>query len=193
MLFIDGDNLLARYEAMCTAGYTPHSTVTHEPDSFVWSPQFAIPLPPPYPNHVLLQRAYYYCSVVGAHEKLATVESRLKSLAALYELPAASFCALHPVVFKKENRKDKASGIDVRMAVDALTHIYNDNLDVISIVSGDGDFLPVAEEAIRRGKKVHVAALSSGLNARWKRAADVFTDLDSAYFDLSTRPEASRG
>lgn len=128
-------------------------------------------------------RAYYYCSIVGDTGRLSQVEEQLKTLPAIYPVTPQPLNLLHPVVFKKENQKDKASGVDVRFAVDALNHIYSDNMDVVSFVSGDGDFSPVAEEAVRHGKLVHVAALSSGLNPQWRRRADVFTDLDATFFD----------
>jgi uncharacterized LabA/DUF88 family protein len=67
--------------------------------------------------------------------------------------------------------------------VDILTNSFNNNLDTVFIVSGDGDYAPVLEEVIRHGKKIYVAALSSGLNPKLRDIADKFYDLDAKFFE----------
>lgn len=178
MIFIDGDNLTARFQAMRKEGYVEQSHIRWRQDCYVWAHNYSLPVTPS-PQVV---RAYYYCSVVGDEEKIVSVVEDLKTIQATAN-SASNFGMLSPVVFKKENQKDKASGVDVQLTVDALNHIYNDNLDIISIVSGDGDFMPVAQEAIRHGKRVHAGALSSGLNQKWRRSVDGFYDMDSLIFN----------
>ena len=69
------------------------------------------------------------------------------------------------------------------MTVDILTHTYQNNLDVVYLQSGDGDYIPLIKEIIRMGKQVYVAAFSSGLNPDLKTIADEFRDLDVVYFE----------
>ena len=34
--FVDGENTVARYQAMLEKGWVPHQATVHEPDVFVW-------------------------------------------------------------------------------------------------------------------------------------------------------------
>lgn len=68
------------------------------------------------------------------------------------------------------------------MTLDIMTNVYQDKLDTVYMVSGDGDFIPLIKECIRLGKQVHVAALSSGLNPDLPNVADKFISLDDMYF-----------
>jgi len=72
------------------------------------------------------------------------------------------------------------------MSVDILTHVFRNNIDIVYLVSGDGDYLPVLQEAVRivKGKQVYVAAFSSGLNESLVTIADKFRLLDPIYFKL---------
>jgi uncharacterized protein (TIGR00288 family) len=88
---------------------------------------------------------------------------------------------LYPKVFRKYKNK-KAKGVDIQMTVDILTHVYQNNLEVVYLVSGNGDYLPVIEEVIRKGKQVYLAAFSSGLNKTLVHYVDKFINLDDVYF-----------
>ena len=70
------------------------------------------------------------------------------------------------------------------MTLDILTNVYQNNLDTVYIVSGDGDFIPLIKECIRFGKHVHVAALSSGLSPELRYEADQFLLLDNMYTQI---------
>ena len=76
-----------------------------------------------------------------------------------------------------------ASGVkkadwDVGIAVDAIR--MADMLDVVILVSGDGDFLPLVNYLQwGLGKGVEVAAFGRTSSARLKEAADRFIDLDN--------------
>jgi len=65
-----------------------------------------------------------------------------------------------------------------------LTHVFRNNIDVVYLVSGDGDYMPVLQEAVRMGKQVYVAAFSSGFNESLVTIADEFRSLDTIYFIL---------
>ena len=76
------------------------------------------------------------------------------------------------------------------MTVDILTHVYQNNLDAVYLISGDGDYKPVIETVVRNGKHLYLAAFSSGLNPSLPHLADRFTLLDTYYFrkDQNCKP-----
>ncbi len=71
----------------------------------------------------------------------------------------------------------KKADWDVGMAVDAIRMV--DFLDVIILVTGDGDFVPLIEY-LRwgKGRQVEVAAFSRTSNARLREVADEFIALE---------------
>ena len=71
----------------------------------------------------------------------------------------------------------KKADWDVGMAVDAIR--MSQLLDVIVLVTGDGDFVPLVEYLKwGRGRKVEVAAFGRSTSGRLKEAADEFIDLE---------------
>ena len=72
----------------------------------------------------------------------------------------------------------KKADWDVGMAVDAIR--MADFLDVVVLVTGDGDFVPLVEYLKwGKGKIVEVAAFERNTSAKLKEAADLFVDLGS--------------
>lgn len=72
----------------------------------------------------------------------------------------------------------KKADWDVGLAVDAIRMARS--LDIIIIVTGDGDFIPLVEYLKwGLGKKVEIAAFGRSSSAKLKEAADVFVELDS--------------
>ncbi|MBI2578870.1 MAG: NYN domain-containing protein [Candidatus Aenigmarchaeota archaeon] len=68
---------------------------------------------------------------------------------------------------------------DVGIAMDAIE--LAPKLDVIVLVSGDGDYLPLLEHLKRSsGCKVEVMAFGRSASSKLKEAADEFVDLDAA-------------
>ncbi|MFC1622864.1 NYN domain-containing protein [Patescibacteria group bacterium] len=68
---------------------------------------------------------------------------------------------------------------DVGIAVDAIK--MSKSLDVIVLVSGDGDFIPLVEYIQNTtGCRVELIAFKESASARLIEAADDFTDLSSA-------------
>jgi uncharacterized LabA/DUF88 family protein len=59
---------------------------------------------------------------------------------------------------------------------------FTDEIERVYLVSGDGDYLPLVEEVMRRGKQVEILALSSGLNHALPYSVDSFYELDNALF-----------
>ncbi len=71
----------------------------------------------------------------------------------------------------------KKADWDVGMAVDAIR--MSDLIDVIILVTGDGDFVPLVEYLKwGKGRTVEVAAFGRSASAKLKEAADEFVDLD---------------
>ena len=71
----------------------------------------------------------------------------------------------------------KKADWDVGMAVDAIR--MADFLDVVILVTGDGDFIPLIEYLKwGRGRLVEVAAFSRSTSGKLKEVADEFTGLE---------------
>lgn len=71
----------------------------------------------------------------------------------------------------------KKADWDVGMAVDAIR--MSSSLNVVILVTGDGDFIPLVEYLKRDlGRRVEVAAFGRSTSAKLKKIADRFTNLD---------------
>ncbi len=71
----------------------------------------------------------------------------------------------------------KKADWDVGMAVDAIR--MSDLLDVVILVTGDGDFVPLVEYLKwGKGRTVEVAAFSRSASGKIKEAADEFIELE---------------
>jgi uncharacterized protein (TIGR00288 family) len=188
MIFVDGENILIRYEAMKERGFVPVAGVVHLPGKFVWLSRMILPGDPD------VIRVYHYTTVVGDEDKLAEIASVIKSqqVRSYYGRTVARYAEqerhLTPVVFKKPQGNVKAKGVDILMTVDILSHVYRDNLDAVYLFSGDGDYHPILEEAIRHGKYIVIGAFSDGLSPVLRNLADEFFDLDATFFDLHKSP-----
>jgi len=70
----------------------------------------------------------------------------------------------------------KKADWDVGLAVDAIK--LADKLDVIAIISGDGDYVPLVEYLkINKGCRVEIIAFGESTSSKLVEAADEFTDL----------------
>jgi len=183
MVFIDGENIVLRYQDMCKNGYQPREEVQYKEDIFAWHPQAVRP----YLHHVI--RATYYTSAAGDEPKLEEINEEIRNLKyGQYSIYSTSDLAselgntLSSVAYKKSKRSVKSKGVDIQMTVDILVNCYRNNLDTVYLVTGDGDFVPVLDEAKRLGKRVYVAAFSKGLNPKLRAVADRFVDLDRIFF-----------
>ncbi len=81
---------------------------------------------------------------------------------------------------------------DVGLAVDAIR--LSSKLDVIVLVSGDGDYLPLVEYLQNHGHLVEVVAFGESCSMRLKEAVDHFTDLsqDSSKYLLAQKGAAKK-
>jgi hypothetical protein len=74
-------------------------------------------------------------------------------------------------------RRRRQKGVDVQLAVDMLVGTFNKLFDVVILISGDDDFVPLVLEVQRRGVSVVVAAVSRTTSAELRRIADRYVDL----------------
>ncbi len=81
----------------------------------------------------------------------------------------------------------KKADWDVGLAIDAIR--LSKLVDVIIIMSGDGDFIPLVEYLKNQGSQVEVMAFGKSASSRLRESADDFLDLgeDSERFLLKKR------
>jgi hypothetical protein len=181
MVFIDGENLVARYQAMLDAGCTPTPEVRHRPDVYAWSYSAV------WAGYNAVLRATYYTYIVGNDETVLEAANEVRGLQFAQYNPPGHYLSprlgdtLYPKILRKLKSARNPKGIDIQLSVDVLSNTYQNNLDVVYLIAGDGDYAPLIAECQRQGKQVFVAALSSGLNPSLKVVADRFIDLDN-YF-----------
>jgi uncharacterized LabA/DUF88 family protein len=77
------------------------------------------------------------------------------------------------------------ANFDVELAIDILT-IY-ERLDVVVLVSGDGDFRRLVELVCSKGVRVEVAAFGDSTAAELRSAADQYVDLEEHLKELRTK------
>ena len=178
MVFVDGENLRARYEAMLDDGWQPQSSVTHIPGKFVWSPHATDRL------GVEILRVTYYTTVVSDYNGIRELEREIVNRYWNQDPSARGGVAgsLTPRVFKKASKSQKTASVDINITIDVLRHCFQKDLGVVYIISGDGDYIPLIQEAMRTGTRVVVGGLSSGLNEEMKIVPDRFILLDLSFF-----------
>lgn len=113
MIFVDGENLTLRFQAMIAAGRSAKANIQHEQDTFIWIPDIA--------NYSSwrLTRISYYTSVVGDEVKLQELAERLTAIR--YD-NSNGFGFLNPHIFKKQKRGDKTKSVDLNLVTDLLRH-----------------------------------------------------------------------
>ena len=86
----------------------------------------------------------------------------------------------------------KKADWDVGMAVDAVR--MADFLDVVILVTGDGDFIPLVEYLKwGRGRQVEIAAFSRSANSKLREVADEFIALEEVPKVLMRKPALRPG
>lgn len=179
MVFIDGENLVIRFqETGKETGRQPQKRdVFHEPDSIAWS-KAAL-------GGVIADvvRATYYTSAVGSDERIDSLERKILELeySCTYQGHSA-YGHLVPKVFKKLKNSTKSRQVDINITIDAFHHAASDHYEVCVLMTGDGDFVPLVQTIQRCGKRVVVAAFTSGLATNLQKAADDFYLLDDLFF-----------
>ena len=70
----------------------------------------------------------------------------------------------------------KKADWDIGIAVDVIR--FSSLVDVVIIVTGDGDFLPLVEYLQNQGKIIEIAGFSQTTSTKLKETADFYYDLD---------------
>ena len=182
ILFLDGENLVFRYQDMLAAGWTPHDDVSHTMDVFAWTGRVTREFP-----LLNVVRAYYYTSVVGSDDRVTEIRRAISANTFRSDFSEGPLIGqLVPIVYKKEARSQKTRNVDIQIVIDVMRFALTDEIDRVYLASGDGDYQPLIAEVMRRGKQVEVLAFSSGLNQSLTSAVDRFHSLDDAF--VSARP-----
>jgi uncharacterized LabA/DUF88 family protein len=184
MIFVDGENLVFRFQEMVDKGWIPREEgITHIEDTVVWHE---------YMSHLAREcqvlRASYYTYAVGDEQRISEVVKVIDSLTHEKHRNSTLPDVMTANVFKKPRSSAQRKGVDIQLTIDVLHHVHQDNVDAVLLLSGDGDYIPLVEEIKRSGKHCFVSAFSSGLNEDLVYAADNFYCLD-----LSTFPEQDGG
>lgn len=176
MVFVDGENFTIRGQEYAKKhGVTLERGAYWEENVFLWMPEWPGDLPhyarEPFDRESVTrrsERAYYYTSVPGGNER-SVKKARLALRALDFE----------PVVFKKQRGGEPSKGVDVTLTTALVSHAYRDDYDVAFLICGDGDYVPVAEEIKRAGKRVVVVFFDAkhGLNLDLRIAADRYIDI----------------
>lgn len=158
MLVIDGDNL---YKCQ-----RDHLNWWIDPDKLKqWCSQFGE-----------IEKAIYYASVYDD-----VTEGREKFFRALSHMGySLAIQKVKHITQKDGTIKDKGS-MDVRMATDVCMSI--DTFDMLILVSGDGDFVPVVQAIQSRGKLIRVISYHEVL------ARDLRELCGPSYIDLESIKE----
>jgi uncharacterized LabA/DUF88 family protein len=175
--FMDGENLVGRFQDMVTLGATPKSDVVHDQDSFVWHNDMTRW------SDLDVIRVSYYTSVVGDEAKVAAVESKIGST--YFECRSANMIGrakLIPRVHKKAAKSNKTKVVDVDITMDVMRATLTMPVDAIFLASGDRDYLPLLREVAKSSKQVYLAAFSSGLGSGLRSSVEEFVDLDKIFF-----------
>ena len=85
----------------------------------------------------------------------------------------------------------KKADWDVGIAMDAIE--LGPKLDVVVIISGDGDYVPLLEHLKRAvGCRVEVVAFGRSTSAKLKEAADFFLDIDENHSKFTIKDRKKR-
>ena len=177
MVFVDGENLIFRFQSMLEKGWVARDDIAHIQDVLVWSNWCG-----GVTNFFRVLKATYYTYAVGDEKTIDSIRGEIRKL----EFPASGFPRLPnnltPCVFKKPKRQASAKGVDIQLTVDVLSHVHSNNVDAILLLAGDGDYEPLVREVTRSGKLVYLAAFSDGLSPKLPQIVDNFYCLDNHMF-----------
>lgn len=183
IILIDGENLVLRYQDMVSRGArvkeSLRTELQHVPGVYIWH-HYLIGMPVP----AMVIRCLYYTSAVGDEPRIREINSTMRrSIYAFGHEGSYAWRALVPRVFKKENGSRSSKRVDIQICIDALTCADQGGIEEVFLFTGDGDFLPLIHELMRRNIRVNLCAFSSGCSEDIKTAGDTFTSLDDRLFE----------
>ena len=168
---------------MVASGRQPKQGVLHIPDVLVWHQNFMRNI---YLDLREVVRVCYYMSVVGDDQRVVEAKRQLSQIQFTTVADDGGISGqIVPIVFKKPSRSQKTRNVDIQIVIDIMRFAFTDEIDRVYLASGDGDYLPLIAEVMRRGKQVEVLAFSSGLNSALPYSVDSFFSLDNLFFDVT--------
>jgi len=186
MFFIDGENLVLRYQDMLEQEYQPLNKIKHEKDVYVWHRDVIRA------NVGNIIRVNYYTSAQASYEKIDSLSEDIKKIEYHYKGPPVGTGGrfggikhedfighIVPHIFKKKEKEARSRLVDISITIDMLHYASLQMLDAVYLISCDGDYIPLIKEVMRRGVKVHLMALSIGLNPKLPVSGDEFECIDS--------------
>lgn len=142
MVFVDGENLAIRFQAMQRTTGRPLEPQTRlRPDTYLWNPMLSN-LGVVANGGIL--RTHYYTAVQGDHPTIDEVARELKALS-----------VDAPRVFKKA-RGARSKRVDITLATEMLLHAARKHYDIAVLVAGDEDYVPLVQAVQSEGCGVHV-------------------------------------
>jgi uncharacterized LabA/DUF88 family protein len=86
-----------------------------------------------------------------------------------------------PRVFKRDKNRGSKQ-VDISLATEMLSHAHRKYFDVVVLVAGDADYIPLVRAVQREGARVHhLWALSNGLSDRLAMAVDYVAKIDKIF------------
>ena len=161
-MFVDGENLAIRWKNQSIdKAFLKH--VVHKEDVYVWSTLLNMPRH----LHCNIIRKHYYTSAKGDELARNNIHDEIKAL----DIES-------PYVFPKTKERGSKQ-VDITLAVDMLSHAYQNNYEVAVLVAGDEDYVPLVNAVKNAGRRVFLWFLEDGLSPVLKRSADYFFDIGS--------------
>ena len=180
MVFIDGENLIMRFQDMKKTYKINEHLFQNDTsiinDVYVWNWHML----PCVGMHEVI-RCTLYTYVQGDPVKTKDVENTIRILTFPKHRNSMLPNLITPCIFNKK-KGGKAKGVDIGICVDALSHAARDHYDTAVIISGDKDYLKLLKEIQSYGKQCYICAFSEGLSDELKNAADCFYLLDNPFF-----------
>ena len=184
MTFVDGENFTLQGEKLAKEeGVNLIASRFWRPGDFLWAPKIYNNQwrhqPQVHPPTVSTDSLYvgyagvpleehgirstYYTAVQGDDSAL---ESTIDVLSEL---------GFDPRVFKKPKGR-QSKGVDITLTRDVLAHAFRGNFEVLVLIAGDADYVPLVEEVKRLGKRVHISYFEEkyGFSPQLRRHADSF-------------------
>lgn len=183
MVFVDGENLTARAESVCSErDENPNEEYFYRDGVYFWGNT----------NGNYIESYSRVRSTVGNSAAGLTFNPiRAKFYATCgsgngvdervaRELKSKGFT---PEVFPVSSSEDQTfDRLDVQLATDLVGNAYRDNYTAAVLVGGDGDYVPAVQEAQRQGKVIFLAAFDhpkGGISEELRLQCDYFIDLCS--------------
>jgi len=180
MIFIDGENIVMRFQEMCkiykVCDHNYPDNAKHEKDVYLWYSHMV----PDIGLHEIV-RCTLYTYVQGSDCDRDRIESDIKKLKFWRHGNSTLPNTITPKIFIKRKGM-KAKGVDISISVDALSHAAKDHYDTAVILSGDGDYLRLIDEIQSFGKQCYVGSFSEGCHPRMKIVPDMYFSLDDFLF-----------